>query len=113
MYLIIGTVNIDTRLFSWCRLLQCVLGYSTSLNQRKAVAVSPQETKFLQSLLKKTYLIVDKVFSLLSVGSFIGIVAQLVGGGDLEGRDIQHKVIEIFNSRLENGKLKLQREHVR
>ena len=54
-----------------------------------------------------------QVFSLLSVGSFVSIVTQLVGGVSVEGVDIQRKVIEMFNSRLENGKLKLQREHVR
>ena len=53
-----------------------------------------------------------QVFALLSVGSFVGIVTQLVGGVSPESRDIQRKVIEIFNSRLENGKLKLQGEHV-
>lgn len=50
---------------------------------------------------------------MLSVGSLVGIVTQLVGGGSPESQDIQRKVIEIFNSRLENGTLKLQREHVR
>ena len=43
------------------RLLQSVLRYSMSLNQRQAAAISSQETKFLRSLLKKTYLVVDKV----------------------------------------------------
>ena len=54
-----------------------------------------------------------QVFSLLSVSSFIVIVTQLLGGVSSESVDVQQKTIEIFNSKLENGKLKLQREHVR
>ena len=54
-----------------------------------------------------------QVFSLLSVGSFVTIVAQLLGGVSPEGTDIQRKTVEILNSKLESGKPKLQREHVR
>ena len=54
-----------------------------------------------------------QVFSLLSVGSFVTIVAQLLGGVSPESTDIQRKTVEILNSKLESGKLKLQREHVR
>lgn len=57
-------------------------------------------------------LLYTQVFSLLSVGSLITIVTQLLSEVRSEGIDVQQKTIEIFNSKLENGKLKLQRDHV-
>ena len=53
-----------------------------------------------------------QVFSLLSVGSFVIVVTQLLGGVRSESIDVQQKAIEIFNSKLESRKLKLQRDHV-
>ena len=62
---------------------------------------------------KTNFLVNEKVFALLSVGSFVAIITQLLGGASPEsGSDIQRKTVEILNSKLEGGKLKLQREHV-
>ena len=53
-----------------------------------------------------------QIFSLLSVGSFVTVVTQLLGGIRSESIDVQQKTIEIFNSKLESGKLKLQKDNV-
>ena len=60
------------------RLLQSTLRYSTTLNQRQAAAVSPQETKFLQSLLKKTYLVVDKVSAIYFLWCVFDMIENIV-----------------------------------
>ena len=60
------------------RLLQSILRYSTTLNLRQAAAVSPQETKFLQSLLKKTYLVVDKVSTIYFLWCVFDMIENIV-----------------------------------
>lgn len=74
--------------------------------------------RFLSSFLPSP---LNQVVSLLSLGSFIEVMSQLVkgaggaegGGGARETRDdVQKKTLEILNTKLEGTRLRFTEEHV-
>lgn len=114
------------------KLLQTVLGYSLNLNKVKS-STPAQETKYWQNIINKTYSITEKVnpqhqlnkrciqthssptqvISLLSPQAFLDIISQLLTDKLVATGDIQRKALDIFNNRLEEGKMRFTTEHVR
>eukprot|EP00731_Ephydatia_muelleri_P018756 Em0011g796a len=89
------------------QLLQCLLKYISVLNKARSNCHS-SSAKFWESLLRKSYDIIDKVVSLLSVGSFLQIGCQLLS--ETRG-DVQRKSLDMFTAKIEKGEVKLTVEH--